>query len=165
MSGKDGSLIRKVSAVVVSSIVENRLSAMLPDSVPVGQMIFGFDPTDPANEADVLRVDEKGTRDWTQHTTEPFLLRTWAAHKVEKPDEDTGEMKVYVRVVLLDPDGETLTFGSKGVVQSLDMIRTLRGDGPYDPPLKITVVRIALGGERQYLKLRLKIETPVVKKK
>jgi hypothetical protein len=44
-----------------------------------------------------------------------------------------------VRVVLISPDRETLPFTSQGVVSSLDLVRTLKGDGPYDPPINVSV--------------------------
>lgn len=158
-------LIRKVSAVLVSNIIQNRVADLVPDTVPVGSMILGFNPVDPEHEADVLAVDDDKTREWTQHTTEPFLLRTWGAHKVEKPDEETGEVRVWVRVVLIDAAGDTLSFGSKGILRSLDLLRALRGDGPYDPPLPIIIHHIPLADGKQYLKIRLLLNHKKTEKK
>lgn len=122
--------------------------------VKPGVWLWGFDPTSPAHLDDVFRCDSDGTREWSQHTTEPFMLRTWACQKILLPENtERGEIET-VRVVLIDPEGETLGFVSAGVLTSLDLIRTLLGDGPFDPPVPITVVRIQTGGGRQILKLR-----------
>lgn len=147
-------LIRKVSATTLASVVQNRVADLFRQDVPAGQWTFGFDPTQPEYEPFVFACDADGTRTWDQHTTEPFLLYTWGAQKVVLPATAERDETEAVRVVLIDPQGDTLAFASAGIVTSLDLIRALKGDGPYDPPLPVVVVRISTNGGRQILKLR-----------
>jgi hypothetical protein len=151
---KKTGLIRKVSAVLATALVNNSIGSLFASDVPPGQWLFGFDPTQPEHEADVFACDADGTREWSQHTTEPFFLRTWGAQKVLLPETAEREEREAVRVVLIDPTGDTLSFVSVGVVNSLDLIRALRGDGPFEPALPIVVVQIKTGVGRQILKLR-----------
>lgn len=165
MSGKSGGLIRKESAVLTGDLIRNSCGSLMSEDVKTGVWLFGFDPTSPDHLDDVFRCDQDGTREWSQHTTEPFLLRTWAVQKIFLPKTETREESECVRTILIDPEGDTLQFVSSGIVTSLDMIRTLLGDGPFDPPLPVTVLRIQTGGGRQILKLRPDLKAYTAKKK
>lgn len=70
-----------------------------------------------------------------------FPTKYYLAHVAEFVDEG-GEVWPMPRVVLIGPAGETLAFVSEGAIRSLDLIRSLCGDGPWDPPLPISVVQI-----------------------
>lgn len=146
-------IMRKESAVSAGQLVKQSVGAMMSAECKPGQWLFGFDPTATEFIETVFKCDQDGTRSWDQHTTEPFLIHTWAAQKILLPETEERDERECVRVILIDPEGETLSFVSAGVVGSLDMIRTLVGDGPFDPPLPVTVRRIETGAGRQILKL------------
>jgi len=154
MSKPKPALIRKDSATLTGSLVRQTAGSLMSDDTPIGTFLFGFDPTLPENVGLVFKCDEDGTRSWDQHTTEPFLLKLWAVRKVHLPAKEDREETDAIRTVLIDPEGETLVFASKGVMESLDLLRTLVGDGPYDPAIPVIVKRTELGGGRQLLKLR-----------
>lgn len=71
----------------------------------------------------------------------PFPVKFYYAHMVELANQRTGEIESRVRLVLVSPEGETCSFVSQGVIDSLDLIRRFKGDGPYNPPLKVKVTR------------------------
>lgn len=165
MSDKKTMIVRKESAVKTGDLIRNSVGSLMAADVKPGVWLFGFDPTAPEHLQDVFLCDADGTRDWSQHTTEPFLLRTWAAQKILLPKTDTREESENVRTILIDPQGDTLSFVSAGVVSSLDLLRTLLGDGPFDPPVPVTIKRIETGAGRQILKLLPNLQAVLGKKK
>jgi hypothetical protein len=165
MAKEKTELIRKVSAVLTTQLVPNPVAALVRGDVPVGAMLYGFDPSDPLNESMVLACDDRVTREWTQHVSEPFLLHAWAAKKVLLKEREDRPEREAVKIWLIDPEGDTLSFTSEGVLGSLDMIRALRGDGPFDPPIKTTVVPIKTDETRTMFKLRIERIKPLVVKK
>lgn len=80
--------------------------------------------------SDSLRLDEASNT--------VFPTRYYLAHVCDYVAED-GEVLTMPRVVLIGPAGETMAFVSEGAIRSLDLIRTLLGDGPWNPPLPIRV--------------------------
>lgn len=54
-----------------------------------------------------------------------------------KADEETGEMKPFIRTVLLDADGTAYEFGSDGIVESMRMIFGSFPIGRLDPPVTV----------------------------
>lgn len=153
MSAKTTIAIRRNTAMATQSLVEVPCLSLLRPEVAEGQMLWSFDPTDPQNEALVYLVDGQATREWTQHVSEPFQFVAWTAKAVMVESTETGELVRAVRIVLIDNNRDTLAFASTGVAASLDLIRTLRGDGPYDPPIPLVVLPLKTRGGRQTLKL------------
>lgn len=91
----------------------------------------------------------------------PFSVKYYYAHAVELTDQRTGEVQSKVRLVFVNPEGETTSFASDGVLDSLDMIRRFLGDGPYDPPLKIKAVKVATRRGNTVTKLELVENAPL----
>lgn len=127
------------TAYMASSLVETPSMSLLRDEIPEGALMFSFDPSDPDNEQMVFKSAKDGTRTWEQHIEHPFKIVNWVVKKIMLPNETTKELNPAVRIVFFDDEGETLVFVSVGVAMDLDLIRTLRGDGPYNPPIPVTV--------------------------
>jgi hypothetical protein len=66
-------------------------------------------------------------------------LRHFYCHQVEMTNSQSGEMVNTIRTVLIDADGTPYQFVSQGIATGLDVIRQNFGDGPWVPPIKITV--------------------------
>ena len=158
-------LARRNTAVVTGSLVESPCLALLRDEVPEGAMIFSFDPTSEENEDKVFDADANGTKDWVQHTEHPFSMVHWVAKRILMPRPDSTDVQPCIRIVLIDSEGETISFVSIGIAASLDLIRTLRGDGPYDPPIPVVFARIKTSSGRQTIKMRPIPVAPPVKPK
>jgi hypothetical protein len=154
MTAKTTIAVRRNTAMQTQSLVEAPCLSLLRQEVPDGSMIWSFDPSDPQNEALVYAVDGQGTREWTQHTSDPFCLTNWACKRVLMESEQTGDLQPALRITLIDDDDETLSFVSVGIAASLDLIRTLRGDGPYSPPIPLVVTQIKTRKGFSTLKLR-----------
>lgn len=142
------------TAVATTSLVSIPCLSLLRDEVSEGACIWSFDPSLPENEAKVWAVDLPGSREWIQHVAEPFNLVDWCVKRIVMENEETGDEVPALRVVLMGTDGDTMSFVSVGVAASLDLIRTLRGDGPYDPPIPIVVVPVKTRHGYNTLKLR-----------
>lgn len=149
--------VNRNTAVALSGVVTAPAARMIDETVPDCAVLFGFDPAKPEYEPWVFAADDSATREPDQHRTEPFYLVSWAAKKVMIAQPDGAAPTAGVRVTLIDPDGETLAFVSMGVALSLDTIRTLRGDGPYEPPIPITVTETKTRMGRRLWKLRIAI--------
>lgn len=134
--------VRRNTAVTSAKTLEQPATSFIRDDVAEGSYLFGFDPGIPANEPLVYACEQQATHEASQHLTEPFRLWCWAVKKVAVKDANSGDTIPAVRLVLIDPDGETLAFVSMGAVLSLDMLRQLKGDGPYDPPIPVYVREI-----------------------
>lgn len=70
-----------------------------------------------------------------------FFAKYYIAHVAEFVAEG-GEVIPMPRVVLIGPAGETMQFVSEGAIASLDLIRSLMGDGPWEPPLPLSIVKV-----------------------
>lgn len=158
--------VRRNTAVATTSLVGTPCLSLLRDECAEGASIWSFDPSLPVNEPLVWLVDLPGTREWTQHVAEPFGLVQWAVKRIMMTNDETGEELPALRVVLIGAGEETMSFVSTGIAASLDLIRTLRGDGPYEPEIPVIVVPVKTRHGFNTLKLR-PVATPakVVAKK
>jgi len=127
------------------------MQTRLPSDSPIAQFFanpanrFGvasnIDVSGRAGLAIVLKCTSKPTVPAEELERTAFPVKYYYAHATEMTDQRTGEVTERVRLVLVSPEGETTSFVSFGVIHSLDTIRRYLGDGPYDPPLKVKVVR------------------------
>jgi len=150
---KKGELIRR-EAVLALSNVKVPAIALYATDVPMGSYLFGFDQTTDEGRKWIFSCEGESTKDPISHLEHPFLLRAWAAKKVMVNPQDGGDPITQVRVTLIDPDGDTMSFVSNGVLGSLDLLRTIYGDGPYNPPLALVTERIKTRGPGHVWKLR-----------
>lgn len=123
-------------------------------TVPVGTRVMPFDQTHPKFAEWLFASEETATRDPDQFTQAPFNLVSWVAKAVELPDQETGETIRAARLVLIDDHGDTVSFASIGAVASLDLLRTLWGDGPFDPPRPVLFKREKTRLGRQLWRIR-----------
>lgn len=74
-------------------------------------------------------------------------------HPVDSVDEDTGEVRKWVRTCLVSPAGAVIAFGSGGILKSLQLLSVQWGKAPWEPPIRATVKVRAIGGGRQWYTL------------
>jgi hypothetical protein len=80
-----------------------------------------------------------------------FQMVHWMIEAVEYEDSTTKEVRPGVRVTLFDDAGRTLGSSSEALVRALDTIIRIKGDGPYEPPIRIGITPIVLAnGNRSY---------------
>lgn len=128
---------------------------LLAEGVEDGMLISPMSMDHPEFEDCAFSVADPATDTWEKHTEKPFLLWTWFAKRVILLNEETGAPATCVRITLIDPTFATLHFVSNGITESLDMIRSLRGDGPYEPPLPVVFSEISTKPPRKMLRMRI----------
>ena len=116
--------------------------------------LCSFGTEDPDFEELLFSTEEDATKSPEQFMDAPFPVWHWSAKPVTLKSEDSGIDFRAVRLVFISPELDTLSFASIGALKSWDLIRTCRGDGPYHPPLKITVNKVNLGGKKFTWRLR-----------
>lgn len=77
------------------------------------------------------------------------------AHVVEIADDETGEIKLCPRCVLISPDFNTYHCVSEGVYRDLSTLIWLYDKPPWNPPLRLRPKLIELKGGKNMLKLEL----------
>jgi hypothetical protein len=129
------------------------------DATHVNDVVTNLDLSGREGLVRQMKVTSAVDRDGESLSDTPFPVKWWYAHIVEPVDPSTGEVQRCIRVVLMSPAGETTSFTSTGVIDSLDMIRRSLGDGPYDPPLWVRLVRIKTRHKRTIFRLEA-VEEP-----
>jgi hypothetical protein len=79
---------------------------------------------------------------------EIITLKSYYCHNIEMENQKTGEIITVPRTALMDQNGTVFTFVSGGIVDALDTVRSIFGDGPYgnDVRFKVRQVRTRSGG-------------------
>ncbi|HET6917663.1 MAG TPA: hypothetical protein VFH56_16370 [Acidimicrobiales bacterium] len=101
----------------------------------------------------VLKAQNQPTVPTESVEQTPFPVRYYYAHQVELANQRTGEVEERTRLVLISPELETCSFVSGGILDSLDLLRRFKGDGPYDPPLCVLAARQKTRGGNTMLRL------------
>jgi len=73
------------------------------------------------------------------HLQEEIVVQDWLCHDASKTDPKTGEVKSFVRTVLIGPDGFRTSTTSDMVLQSILSLMHFFGPAPWNPPLKLRV--------------------------
>lgn len=139
MSKENGLITQPQTAIRLSEMVAAPIASLLDDSVRDNSLLLGFDPKTPHGEALLFSMESDATEQPGDYSKDPFPVYSWGAKRVPLYDDMAREYVPVVRVVLMSRDGKTLAFTSDGIVASLDMIRALRGDGPWEPALNVVV--------------------------
>jgi Phage Single-stranded DNA-binding protein len=74
-------------------------------------------------------------------------------HSVEINDEGTGEQKPEVRTVVVCGDGSRVAFVSRQVCKFFARLTMLGRPGPWNPPLKLLLKRVPMGGSHSGYRL------------
>lgn len=69
----------------------------------------------------------------------PFMVSYYAVMPGEKTDEQTGEVKQFIRLVLLDGKGGSMSTTSEVAPLRFRRVIELYGPGPWFPPLPIVL--------------------------
>lgn len=90
----------------------------------------------------LAKVQGGNSHKMTDESGASIDVRYWFAHKVELESKATGELTEVVRVALVDGGGEAWTAVSDGIVNGVDMLRQVFGDGPYTGQVVIKVQKV-----------------------
>lgn len=76
------------------------------------------------------------------------------AHQVELPDDDTGEVSLNTRIILVDIFDKTYGCVSWWVARSISAIVGAKGPPPWTPSIKVEVVQKEIAGGKRRLLLK-----------
>ena len=79
-----------------------------------------------------------------------FELADYIMHPATRTDERTGEVQAWIRAVLINKDGEMISCGSWGVVDSLRDLSQLFSPPPWNPPIKVRLMARSIGNGRSF---------------
>lgn len=138
-------------------VQENRLAVQPPSPPPAAVEPLPADPLaklrDPAlsvltnlNLADdrahaiISRAMAKADFELAESANAVLEVTGYFAHVVPITIEETGEIQPRARVVLITREGKTLAWTSANTTKYWVMIMGLKGQGPWNPPIRVKVV-------------------------
>ena len=102
--------------------------------------LFSSFPKDDVNK--VIKYMQGRATPLSEVIGKTLLIEHVLAHRVEMTDEETGEITLGDRIVLVTPKGDAYQAVSAGVRRSLQLIFHFKGVPPWTPPLKVEVTQI-----------------------
>lgn len=148
---------RPVGEPMIIEAVERKPPAYMLD---MGDPVFwtNIDIATDEGKAMVMRCYGDTDASGNDQIGKVWLTKWLLSHPVEITDKVTGEIRICVRTVLVNPEGKTLAFVSTGVLRSLRVMVFIYKRGPWDPALPLEVHQIPLAdGKRTY---SLQVATP-----
>jgi len=117
------------------------------------EVTMSFDPRTPEG-AELLFIAtlDKLTR-LSDMAGETIYVRDIFAHPAERED-DKGEVTRFIRSVIITPDKKAYDCGSEGVRKTIVLLRSVRGTPPWDPPIRVKVIRQQTRAGRNWMFLR-----------
>lgn len=115
--------------------------------------LTNLDDQNPDHQATIARAMNGQTLAASDVINLEMDLAAAICHPVETVDEETGEVGVWPRTVLVLADGTLVAFGSRGIVKSLQLLSRFCGRGPWLPPLKVILRQQTLGEKKRWLYL------------
>lgn len=146
--------------------IETRGELALPDRGPanllpevfretVTPVYCSLNPQSIEDKALVLSALQAAEFDYDSLPKKEFSIRHVIAHKVSRINQETGDKDEWTRIVLIDEENATVSFGSKGIKDSLAHIMGVFGLPPWYPPLPVRVVQKSCGTNRRLLLLEI----------
>ncbi len=85
---------------------------------------------------------------------EIFKIENWIVSRQHYDGKEDEEERDGIRIALIDPEGRILGCSSDALGRGLDDLFIVRGRGPYDPPVGISLTPATTGGGRRTYKIR-----------
>lgn len=115
--------------------------------------VISFDPTTKEGAEMLVKATLTELPSLASKVKEHVSITNIFAHPAESIDDKTGEVQTFTRVVVFDESGEAYDCGSSGVLKSLEIVRIIRGNPPWNPGVKCLVRIEQTGGKRQWMTL------------
>lgn len=153
-------IIKRDSAIVTSDLIKVPIRILFNEDAPVGGRILSFDPQGEGGAELLMLTEQQTDMVPEQLLNYPFEIQHWCAKAIELVNQTNGKTDRAVRVTLISPSKSTVAFTSRGVVESMDVLRLLYGDGPYQPPIKVWVNSVKTRSGWKMSQLTTKSPTP-----
>lgn len=122
-----------------------RAMALYNDEIEIGSFICNWDYTDRELARLLFLAEVPTDRKGDDLIGVQFNVRYWICTKIEIPDRQAGGVTSVVRTVLIDDEDQTLSTLSHGIVRSVDLMRKMFGDAPYEPAIPMVVKGASTG--------------------
>lgn len=130
-----------------------RESARRMLQIGVQPSICTFDPSTEEGKILLFRVKYGEPQELAEQGGRILLVRHYYAHEVTGQPNDDGEIKDYVRSVIVTAEGEIYSAGSMGVWDCLRLMSAIRGPGVFDPPVPCMVKKKKTNNGRNFMQL------------
>lgn len=127
-------------------MTENALAKLNVTSENRGAMVCSIEPSgDRKKDAQIFSALNNPEFRVSNFINKKILVENVLVEVREILDEETGEIDIVPRTVLIDKDGKAYQATSKGVFNALKNAYEVFGKAPWTPPLEIEIKQIAVG--------------------
>jgi len=124
---------------LIEPIAEQSVFDVFKDFGSAGQGVTNFMGDRNATMVFIAEATSGESLQGGEHVGEEIDFDYWFVHAVEIENKDSGEMMTVPRVVLFTPQGNSYSFASFGVYQSLRTILQFLGTGVLSPPARVCI--------------------------
>lgn len=98
-----------------------------------------LNPQVPADQNLILKCIDEPSLKKADYVNRELPVKWVYAHVADGQVGDDGELGEWVRLVLVTPEGDTLSMSGAIAGKALFVAKSLYGPGPWDPPLLCTI--------------------------
>lgn len=126
---------------------------LMDEATPLGAFICNWDYEDPELRDLLFLADKPSTKKGDDLAGEEIVVKWWICSRIPIPDRVTHEDVAVVRTVLISPDKKTISTLSKGVLKSIETLRTNAGTGDLGAGIPMVVMASNTGTGSDMLSL------------
>jgi len=119
------------------------------------RMIASFDSDHIASVQMVVAATQAPTFRGEELGGEFFPVVNWVITPAEYEGKDGEDDQLGVRLTFFNHDGETLSVGSEAVVRAWEALVSMKGNGPYDPPILLGLEPIINKNQRRTYRVKI----------
>lgn len=118
------------------------------------EVVMSFDPTTPAGAELLFKCTLDKLTPLSEMQKEYINVQHIFGHPAERYDNDSGEISQFIRSVVIDDKGVAYDCGSEGVRKCITLLRSVRGEPPWKPPIRCQVLVQKTRAGRNWMILR-----------
>lgn len=119
---------------------------------------FSFDPRTREGGELLIKATLLEQKPMLEMTGETIAVSNFYANDVESVKDD-GSVEEFTRIVIFDDKGNAFSCGSAGVRKSLAVMLSVRGNMPWNPPVRCKIKLRSLEKGKQFMTLEPEIDS------
>jgi hypothetical protein len=104
------------------------------------EVVISFDPRTEEGAELLFKCTLDKLKPLSEMQKEYVNVKHIFAHPAERIDPENGEVSQFVRSVVIDANGTAYDCGSEGVRKCIALLRAVRNDPPWNPPIRCQVI-------------------------